>query len=289
LLLRFEILNLLATVLTNPINPGEIESLIKRLSIRFDVNLLDLAHHELGIANPIDFDSTGELILIHEILKGYMNNDSPTLFDIGANTGNYSLELRRAFPNAAIWAFEPNPKAFERGNERLTPLGVRCSKQGLGAKPGKSKVYTYTNDPLSQHASIYKNVFLDLHKSDNLSEFEFELTTIDEFCDEQDIHFIDFMKIDTEGHELEVLRGAERMLRQDRIGIIQFEFNTLHVISRVFLKDFYELLTGHDIYRLNKDRLMPLREYDTANEIFRFQNLFAVRKDSKKAAASSSS
>jgi FkbM family methyltransferase len=273
-------LKLLAKVLTNPINSQEIESLIKRLSRRFDVDLLDLAHHELGIANPIDFDSTGERVLIHETLKRHINSAVPTVFDIGANTGDYSLEFRRAFPDAAIWAFEPNPKAFDRATERLSAVGVHCFRQGLGSQPGISTVYTYAKDPLSQHASIYKGVFSELHKSDDLCEFEFEVVTIDEFCNEHNIDFIDFIKIDTEGHELEVLRGAERMLAQDRINIIQFEFNTLHVISRVFLKDFYDLLKGHNIFRLKRDRLTPLFEYNTTNEIFRFQNLIAVPKTS---------
>ena len=276
--LRFEIFNLMKSLLASSISPQKIESVIQRLSVRFDVDLLDLAHRNWGIARPIDFDSTGERFLLNHTLKRYIKKDRPILFDVGANIGDYSQELSRAFPNGTIFSFEPNREAFEYAAEALAALGVYCYNLGLGAKPGKARIYTYAHDRLSQHASLYKEVFLDLYKTDQLSEFEFQLTTVDQFCETHRIDFIDFIKIDTEGHELEVLKGAARMLAENRISIIQFEFNSLHVISRVFLKDFYEFLEGHNIFRLNANRLMPLFEYSTVNEIFRFQNLLAVSK-----------
>ena len=276
--LRFEIFNLMRSLLASSINPQKVESVIQRLSLRFDVDLLNLAHHNWGIARPIDFDSTGERFLLNHTLKRYIKKDKPILFDVGANMGDYSQELRRAFPNGIIFSFEPNREAFEYAAENLAPFGVHCYNLGLGANSGNAKIYTYADDSLSQHASLYKEVFLDLHKADQLSEFEFQLTSVDQFCEKHRIDFIDFIKIDTEGHELEVLKGAARMLADNRISIIQFEFNTLHVISRVFLKDFYESLEGHNIFRLNANRLMPLFEYSTVNEIFRFQNLLAVSK-----------
>ena len=60
--------------------------------------------------------------------------------------------------------------------------------------------------------------------------------------DEKKIDDIDFIKIDVEGHELAVLQGAVNMINQNRIKVIQFEFNVANILSRVFLKDFYDLL-----------------------------------------------
>jgi hypothetical protein len=87
------------------------------------------------------------------------------------------------------------------------------------------------------------------------------------------------LKIDTEGSELEVLKGAEKMLCNKKIDIIQFEFNSLNVISRVFLKDFYDILKDFSLYRINTNCLIPLPKYDTENEIFKYQNFLAVRRD----------
>ena len=61
---------------------------------------------------------------------------------------------------------------------------------------------------------------------------------------------------------------------------MQFEFNEMNVISRVFLKDFYDLLGDEwDFFRLDTRKLIYLgRRYDSANEIFKFQNIVAIRK-----------
>jgi len=137
-------------------------------------------------------------------------------------------------------------------------------------------MYTYKNDLSSQHSSLYKEVLIDLHRAEHLEVIEFKSTTLDEFCETNKIDFIDLLKIDTEGHEWDVLLGARRMLSERRIQFIQFEFNEMNVIARVFLKDFYDLLKDYRIYRLDSNRLIPLFEYSSANEIFRFQNFVAV-------------
>jgi hypothetical protein len=57
--------------------------------------------------------------------------------------------------------------------------------------------------------------------------------TLDAYCWESHINFINFLKIDTEGHEWFVFEGAERMLSEDRIGVIQFELNVPQVWSKI--------------------------------------------------------
>lgn len=91
---------------------------------------------------------------------------------------------------------------------------------------------------------------------------------------------IHFIKIDTEGHELEGLKGALYAIRTRGVRAVQFEFNEMNVISRVFLKDFYDLLGDEwDFFRLDTRKLVSLgSRYDSANEIFKFQNLVAIRR-----------
>jgi hypothetical protein len=66
------------------------------------------------------------------------------------------------------------------------------------------------------------------------------------------------------------------MISLDRIDFIQFEFNEMNIISRVFLKDFYQILSNYNLYRLDSNRLIPLFNYDSTNEIFKFQNFLAI-------------
>jgi hypothetical protein len=105
------------------------------------------------------------------------------------------------------------------------------------------------------------------------------MTTVDRFCKEKGLAAIDLLKIDTEGCELQVLKGASEMLSGGRVKVIQFEFGECNVFSRVFLRDFYEVLPGFRMYRLDSNGLIPLPSYESTNEIFRFQNIIAISKN----------
>lgn len=76
-----------------------------------------------------------------------------------------------------------------------------------------------------------------------------------------------------------MLNGCKELLKNKYIGVIQFEFNEMNVVSRVFFKDFFDLLSpGYKIYRLHKESLKPIESYDTKHEIFKFQNIVAINK-----------
>ena len=121
-------------------------------------------------------------------------------------------------------------------------MDVQCYNLGLGSQVGRQKLFTYANDLTSQHATVYETVLTEMYKSVHTVQTEFEVTTIDHFCSKKGIEFIDFLKIDAEGSELTVLQGAAQMINDGRIGFIQFEFNEMNVMSRCFLRDFYDLL-----------------------------------------------
>jgi FkbM family methyltransferase len=264
--------------LFRPLSSEDLEEAIKGLTRFYRLDLLDVAHKAMGIGISYHFPHSGERFMLQNILPKYIRHPEPTFFDVGANVGDYSKELSLQFPKSTIYAFEPNQETFAVAQKNLVSSNVHCYHLGLGAEPSQATIYTYAEEKISGHASLYKDVFLDLHKSTVLEQMNFQITTLDDFCAAHEINYIDFMKIDTEGHELEVLKGGSRMLREQRLGIIQFEFNSMHVISRAFLRDFYRLLDSYEMYRLDTDRLIPLFEYDTANEIFKYQNWLAISK-----------
>lgn len=88
------------------------------------------------------------------------------------------------------------------------------------------------------------------------------------------------MLVDVEGYELEVLKGASRMLLSESIKIIQFEFTQLNTTTRIYFKDFWELLsTNYNIYRLLPNGLLHIKNYNaTTDEIFGYQNFVAIKK-----------
>jgi hypothetical protein len=105
------------------------------------------------------------------------------------------------------------------------------------------------------------------------------LNTLDDYCAERSLEKIDFIKIDTEGHELAVLQGGKQLIKSGRLPLIQFEFNEMNIVSKSVLKDFYALLQGYEFFRLMPNGLLPLGPYNSRNEIFVFQNILAVKSE----------
>jgi hypothetical protein len=104
-----------------------------------------------------------------------------------------------------------------------------------------------------------------------------DVTTLDRFCAEHQISAIDYLKLDVEGHELSVLRGAHDLLAADAIHLIQFEFGGCAVDAHVWFRDLYQLLNSHfRLYRLLRDGLAFLPQYSELDEIFVTTNFLAV-------------
>ena len=268
----------ISSFLFRVVGQKRLESAILLISRLGYIDLLVLAYKNMGILKYENSLISGEQFVISKVLKKYIKSEKPIFFDVGANIGDYAKELQQEFPNATIYAFEPNANTFETTQKNLSSLDIYCVNLGMGNQSEKKNIYSYDSDKSSQHATIYKDLMLDFYKVESIAEIEMELTTIDNFCQQQQIDFIDFLKIDVEGHEIEVLKGAKNKIDEKKIKIIQFEFNVCNVISRVFLKDFYEILLNYDIYRLDSNRLIPLLEYNFTNEIFQFQNFLAILK-----------
>lgn len=237
---------------------------------------IDAAYRRNGIGNYESAVVTGEKSLVERALPRLLSSNDPVLFDVGANTGDYSEALCRSFPTAQLHAFEPVPSSFALLRERLHSR-ISCHRIGLNDVGGTAMIYDYADKEGSEHASLFEGVLLELHKSSGANATEIELTTLDEFCAAKSISSIDFLKIDTEGNELKVLCGSKRLLARGAIRLVQFEFNEMNVIARVFFRDFYETLCGFDFYRLLPDGLLPLGEYSPRHEVFAFQNVLAIK------------
>src|SRR6185437_9811418 len=182
-------------------------------------------------------------------------------------------------PRAKIITFEPHPSTFarlrlaaERGNFQAVNLG--CSDV-----TGEGVLFDYLSAPDgSTHASMHSATFGSFHQAPSCGR-TVALVRLDDFAAANGIKSIDLLKIDTEGHELKVLHGAGGLLSNGAIRTIQFEFNSLHVLTRVFMKDFFDLLSDYSLFRLLPSGLLPLGEYGfLMHEIFAFQNVIAIRK-----------
>ncbi len=105
------------------------------------------------------------------------------------------------------------------------------------------------------------------------------LTTIDLYTEQNNINTIHLLKIDIEGHELQCLLGAQRMISEDQVLSIQFEFGGTDIDSRSFFKDFRDLLhEKYHIYRILHNWLYEIKKYSEYNEIFQCVNYLCIHK-----------
>jgi FkbM family methyltransferase len=246
---------------------------------KFNLRLFYLALHGLGVLNYQNDEISGERYLIRTWLpKAIGGRKNPVFLDVGANVGHYSAMLLEQFPTAFIHAFEPHPKNYSRLIGNAFPVQrAKCHNVAIGESKGSLTLYDYAANDGSQHASLYEATITEFNDRAAVGT-TVPVETLDEVAANEGIAYIDFLKIDTEGHELAVLAGASQLLRDGRIGHIQFEFNALHVFSRAFFRDFRKILHTHSFYRLLPKGLLPLDANITTTEIFAFQNIVAVPK-----------
>jgi len=245
----------------------------------YSVNLLlyKLSMRGLGIMNHENDDISGENAFVK-----YMINtgrfQSGVILDVGANIGGYSVMLRKKNVNLPIYAFEPHPVAYMHLEEAASSHHFIPVQKGAGEKALTTYIYDYIENKGSEHASMYKEVIADFRKSE-VEEISIDLTTIDDFIEDNRLSKIALLKVDTEGNELNVLKGASQAIASGMIDVIQIEFNEMNVISRTFFKDFIDILPGYDFYRLLPDGLKALGAYNVAAfEIFAFQNIIAIKR-----------
>ena len=243
---------------------------------KFNKVIYLMSLHGLGILNYKTDKQSGEDYFLRYELK--CPNEA-VVFDVGANIGDYSLSLMRLNEKLNIYAFEPHPITYRQLDKNTQLFDIKIFNIGIGAKEGSLVLYDYESNDGSEHASLYKDVIEQLHKGQSV-EHKVNVITLDQFALQHDINKIYLLKIDTEGHELEVLKGAKKLLQEERISMIQLEFNEMNVVSRVFFKDIWDLLPNYNLYRMLPDGLVPINNYfPVFCEIFAYQNIVAKLKE----------
>jgi FkbM family methyltransferase len=214
-------------------------------------------------------ESSGEMFAINYVKQ---NTGYPVIFDVGANRGQYLQGLISVFGSKAdIYSFEPSSSGFTE-LQQYKSKSVHPYQLALSDQPGELTL-NFDNEG-SVFASVHNQDEAVIQKS--LTKHEvITATTIDDFCRENNIHTIEFLKIDVEGHELSVLKGASNLLKEGRIKYIQFEFGPSSMAARTYMRDFYKILPNYDIYRILNDGLQPMK-YDVMKEIFLTSNYFAI-------------
>lgn len=197
-----------------------------------------------------------------------------TVFDVGANVGDWVTDVLAAAQSATVYCYEAIPTTFAELTANVTDPRAHMINAALSGEAG---MLEFNASDLSVVSSVY-----DVHKFDSsltLTKVSVPATTGDLECTRLGIEHIDLLKVDTEGHDLDVLSGFTAMLDRGAVDVIQFEYNIFTLLARKGLFDFYDLLAS----RFFLCRLLPnsleLTGYERGLDNFAQSNWICLRKD----------
>ncbi len=201
---------------------------------------------------PNSMASNGELQVQRWALQQAAGGGRMTVLDVGANHGEWSAALLDASEQLSapleliVHCFEPSAYTAGLLRRRLDGRPVVVNQMALSDTRGEAVLHVAnpgggTNSLVQGGASTeLENVLL---------------TTVDDYLDEHHLEHVDLVKVDTEGNDLAVLRGARRSLAAQRIGAVQFEYNQRWIDARGYLRDAFDLLEpcGYQLGKVTRD------------------------------------
>ena len=226
------------------------------------------------------WNESGELPAFENLLKK-LDAEPIIIFDVGANQGKYAQAVYDIVTNngknCKYHCFEPVSSTFNVLSENLNGNNSAILNNfGLGDRENELEIFIpFEGSGLS---SVFNEHLQNEAVNKNITE-TIKIRTLDDYCNENDVSLIHFLKIDVEGFELNVLEGARQLIDNDRILAIQFEFGESMIDAKVFFKDFWKLLSDkYTFYRILTNGLREIKEYSESLEVFHCVNFLAIHK-----------
>jgi FkbM family methyltransferase len=146
-------------------------------------------------------------------------SDAPIVIDVGSNTGQSMLAFRHSLPNSRIHCFEPGRSTFRELQSTAQSLAnVTLNNCAVGQVSEVRDFFEYDDSVM--------NSFLkpgDQNWSKPASAHQVEVVSMDDYCMKSQISQVDLLKIDTQGHDMEVIRGASNLLKSGSVRLIMCE------------------------------------------------------------------
>jgi FkbM family methyltransferase len=210
----------------------------------------------------------------YSFLKKKIQKNIDVLIDVGAHHGDTISEFLKIFMIKKIYAFEPSKQNFEKlikktqKIEKCNPVKIKVYQFGLGEK----------NDimQLTEITDGVSNTFNNLNMNSKYLKKKKFITTLfgikkfvqdkvptkiiplKEFIDQEKIDKIDFIKIDTEGFEFNILLGLEKDIKKVQFILFEHHYDNM-IIKNYKFKDIHKLLHDNGFKKIFKIR-MPFRK-----------------------------
>ena len=227
-----------------------------------------------GYNNYLDYEDSGEKYFLETVLPSI---EPKVCIDVGANVGSYATMLLENTV-ATVYSFEPLTKPFEsllslktRYPDRFFPIN-----NGVGEK---NEILTIHYDDESTTRASFLEDIKNVSYVKNERVQNIDVVSLDSYFQEGIVDEIDFIKIDTEGFEYQVLLGSKNIISIYKPKFIQIEYNWHQLFSGQSLFALSKILEGYQPYQLLKDRLEIRDPKDPLANIYLFSNFIFVRND----------
>lgn len=221
--------------------------------------------------------SSGEVYLQKKVSQALAGCSEAVILDVGGNLGQWSILFLETAKSQGInldslvhHAFEPVPATRDKLIKNIADAGFESVTKIQPVAMSDRVGETHIN--ILGTATSGRNSLVDdpLQQEEPLDRLAIITDTLDYFSNTNHIDHIHLVKIDAEGHDFFVIKGASAMLEAERIDVIQFEYNRCWIDSRTFLKDVFALIDGsaYSLMRIRSDRLEFLPDWHPEVERF---------------------
>jgi len=146
--------------------------------------------------------------------------NEPIIFDVGANVGQSVSLIKETFPSSCIHSFEPSPTTFRTLNDNCRNIpSFHAWNYGVGSQEA---ILAFLESERSDMSSFLPPSTFAGCKVDKVTNVP--VITLDSFTEKNHVDFIHVLKSDTQGYDFEVFKGASRLMQENRIQLIYFEF-----------------------------------------------------------------
>ncbi|MEM9973362.1 MAG: FkbM family methyltransferase [Pseudomonadota bacterium] len=210
----------------------------------------------------------------HEIADRTLR-ETPVVFDVGANRGAWSRMVRSLRPEAELHLFEPLPDLAQALADEFPENAVVTTAAAWRA-PGEVS-FNRLDGRESWSSIFHRAVFTESSGNVRVVEEKVAATSLDAYWAPERGQ-IDFLRIDVEGAELDVLMGARALLRRGTIDYVQFEYGGTYLDANRRLEEVFFVLHqfGYRIFELSEDEFNEIAQFNRALETYEFRVFLAV-------------
>lgn len=159
-----------------------------------------------------------------------------TVIDVGANAGQFAVASAKLFSDVTVHSFEPNPECVSLLNKHTDPLGnVKVYPVALGDEEGEVTFHVNSHSHSSSILPLTKNHLEAFPAARELNSIRVRISTLDKIFSNIELAAPVLLKLDVQGYEAQVLRGAAETLKRVDYVVLEASFKPMYEGEMLFM------------------------------------------------------